>query len=318
MGTRPKLDAFQTMALLTTSATYALIAVGGLVRASGSGLGCPDWPKCFDRWIPPFSAADVPPAIDPALFNVAKAWTEYINRLLGVTIGFLIFGTLVFAILHHRRTKRILYSTIAAFVLTGIEGGIGGKVVRSQLSPAVLTVHLVLALLIVSLLLYATVSAFFPRGRPDEPLSPTRAALARTSIAVMILTLAQIGLGALLRGEVQDAANDPRHLERGLWLLEAGAIRGVHQSFALIVGGAVAYLAWLVHERAEPDPWIRRTALAAVALVFLQALSGWGMTAYALPEVLQVAHLWIGTLVLGALTLIALLAYRLDPRRANR
>src|SRR5207302_5270325 len=129
-----------------TAATYALIAIGGLVRASGSGLGCPDWPKCFDRWIPPFSASDVPPSIDPALFNVAKAWTEYINRLLGVTIGVLIFATLVLAIVHHRRSKRILFSTLGAFVLTGIEGGIGGKVVKSQLSPMILTVHLVVAL----------------------------------------------------------------------------------------------------------------------------------------------------------------------------
>ncbi len=200
------------MALVTTAATYALIAVGGLVRASGAGLGCPDWPKCFDRWIPPFSASDVPASIDPALFNVAKAWTEYLNRLLGVTVGFLIFGTLVLAFVHHRRIKRILYSTLGAFILTGIEGAIGGKVVKSQLSPAVLTVHLVFALSIVSLLLYATVSAFFPKGRPDEPLSPARRTLARTSILVTVLTLVQIGMGAALRGEVQRAAQDTRNL----------------------------------------------------------------------------------------------------------
>src|SRR2546430_14308432 len=99
MRAKPNLDAFQWMALITTACTYALIGVGALVRASGAGLGCPDWPRCFDRWIPPLSAADVPASIDPALFNFAKAWTEYLNRLLGVSVGFLVFGTLVLAII---------------------------------------------------------------------------------------------------------------------------------------------------------------------------------------------------------------------------
>jgi hypothetical protein len=117
-----RLSSFQRLALATTVTTYFLILVGGLVRASGAGLGCPDWPKCFGRWIPPSSAADLPPQFDPSLFNPTLMWTEYLNRLLGVTVGFLILATVVSAWRHHRHEPRILWTTLAALLLTGFQG----------------------------------------------------------------------------------------------------------------------------------------------------------------------------------------------------
>src|SRR5258705_10446074 len=92
---RRRSSSFQLLALCTTAATYLLILVGGLVRASGAGLGCPDWPRCFGSWIPPASAADLPPQFDPSLFNPTLMWTEYLNRLLGWTAGFLIMRTVI-------------------------------------------------------------------------------------------------------------------------------------------------------------------------------------------------------------------------------
>src|SRR4249920_955766 len=109
-----RVTSFQRLALLTTAATYALILVGGLVRASGAGLGCPDWPRCFGLWVPPTRADQLPPGFDPALFNAALAWTEYLNRLLGVVVGLLIFATLVSAVARYRRTPRVLWPTAAA------------------------------------------------------------------------------------------------------------------------------------------------------------------------------------------------------------
>src|SRR5207247_1836170 len=100
---RSRFSSFQRLALCTTAITYFLILVGGLVRASGAGLGCPDWPRCFGSWIPPASAAQLPPQFDPSLFNPTLMWTEYLNRLLGVTVGFLILATVVSAWRHRRR-----------------------------------------------------------------------------------------------------------------------------------------------------------------------------------------------------------------------
>src|SRR5262245_59143446 len=164
------LSAFQRLALWTTATTYFLILVGGLVRASGAGLGCPDWPRCFGSWIPPASAAELPPQFDPSLFNPSLMWTEYLNRLLGVAVGFLILATVASAFRHHRHEPRILWTSIAALLLTGFQGWLGGRVVANALAPWIVTVHLIFALVIVQLLLYATVRAWRTPARALSPL----------------------------------------------------------------------------------------------------------------------------------------------------
>src|SRR4026208_1603026 len=117
MFQQSRLASFQRLALCTTSITYVLIMVGGLVRASGSGMGCPDWPKCFGRWVPPTSEAQLPSdyqerwaarGYDAARFNVWKTWTEYGNRMIGVVIGFLILITLVLAIRFKRADRALV------------------------------------------------------------------------------------------------------------------------------------------------------------------------------------------------------------------
>src|SRR5687768_2074124 len=164
-----RLTRFQRLAMWTTATTYLLILVGGLVRASGAGLGCPDWPRCFGSWVPPLSVADLPAQFDPTQFNAVLMWTEYLNRLLGVTVGLLILATLVIAIRDHRRVPRILWPTALAFVLVGFEGWLGGVVVEHELASWIVTVHLLVALVIVSLLLSATVFAFFAERPPSRP-----------------------------------------------------------------------------------------------------------------------------------------------------
>lgn len=311
---RVSLDRFQALALTTTAATFLLIAVGGLVRASGAGLGCPDWPKCFDLWIPPMQVEQVPAHIDPRLFNFTKAWTEYLNRLLGVVVGILIFATLVVSVKKHRSAPRVVVPTAVAFVLVAFEGWLGGQVVAHQLAPLVLSAHLSVALVIVILLLYATVSAFFPAGRPPVPLSRDRKLLGRAALGVGLVVLLQIGLGALARGEVQ-MVDDA--LPRSEWLRAVGVVAPLHQNFAVLAALAVSGLVGFVFSRAEPDPWLRGTALCAIVLVALQVAAGVGLSMWAFPPVLQVLHLWFATALLGALTVLGLLAYRLDPRESR-
>src|SRR5262247_3512445 len=160
-----RFSTFQRLALCTTASTYFLILVGGLVRASGAGLGCPDWPRCFGSWIPPRSAADLPSQFDPSLFNPTLMWTEYLNRLLGVTVGFLILATAISAWRHHRHEPRILWTTVAALLLTGFQGWLGGRVVAHELAAWIVTIHMMVALVIVQLLLYATVRTWPHRER---------------------------------------------------------------------------------------------------------------------------------------------------------
>lgn len=286
--------------------TYLLIAVGALVRASGAGLGCPDWPQCFGLWVPPVSPEGLPPGFDPAQFNVFKTWTEYINRLLGALTGLLILATLVLAIRDHRRSGPVLPATAAAFVLVLFNGWLGGVVVKSGLAPLVLTGHLVFALVVVSLLLYATVSAFFPDG-PIREAERTRLGL--MTLGAVGALLVQVGFGAFLRGEIQEVSEG---LPRSEWLQHVGLIEPLHESFAIVAGALVIGVSlWAALEN---DRWLRRVGLSSVVLLLIQAFAGWGLEAWAFPRVLQVAHLWAASLLLGTLTLQAMLAWRIDPR----
>src|SRR5690554_3472566 len=96
------LISYRRVAIVTICAVFFLILVGATVRASGAGMGCPDWPTCFGRWIPPTSEAQLPANYQEIYadrgyaetrFNPVKTWTEYVNRLVGVTIGLLIILT---------------------------------------------------------------------------------------------------------------------------------------------------------------------------------------------------------------------------------
>jgi len=301
--------------MITTLATYFLIMVGALVRAAGAGMGCPDWPRCFDRWIPPTDVSQVPASIDPALFNVRLAWIEYINRLLGVSIGIFIFITLVLALRHYRQTPRVLWPTIGAFLGVGFEGWLGSKVVASDLDPRIVTVHLLVALLVVSLLLYATVCAFFPGGRPLPSLPPARKKLGNVTFGVLGVLLLQIGLGAWLRGELERIAERSPELARASWIDHADVVDPLHRFVALVVAFLVVGLFLWVRRSFRESFWLVTIATVCVALLAAQILSGLVLAEAGLPAAIQVVHLTLGSLLMGALTVLVLLAFRLplDP-----
>lgn len=297
-----RLSFFQRLAIWTTATTYFLILVGGLVRASGAGLGCPDWPRCFGGWVPPMSAADLPPQFDPVLFNPTLMWTEYLNRLLGVTVGFLILATAVSAWRHHRRDPRILWTTIAALLLTGFQGWLGGRVVAHELAAWIVTVHLIVALVIVQMLLYVTVES--TRGLRGAGASVRTAAAAAILVT---LTLVQIAIGTQVRGGV-DAALDAG-VARGDALGTVGWLDYLHRDSAVaVLLGALLLTVWLVRngEIRTRIGW----SYAVLALAAAQVALGAAMAYIALLPAAQVGHLTIASLLLGAETVLFLVSWR--------
>ncbi len=308
---RRRLNGFQKLALATTIATYLLIMVGGFVRAAGAGLGCPDWPKCFGYWVPPAEASQITAkGFDAALFNPTKMWIEYGNRLVGVAVGFLILATTVVAFRHYRQVGRIFWPTLAALVLVVFQGWLGSKVVELELRGWVVSVHLILALVIVILLLYATVCAFFPGGKPLAVIPPERHTIARFGQGLVAFGLIQLVLGALVRGHIDDVASKTG-LPRGEWLAQVGLTDHLHRFSALVLTVAVLAVAFAVLRQPTMHPWLRRTAWAMVGLVLIQVAAGIGLAYAALPPPLQTIHIVVGTLLIGAFTLLVLLAYRL-------
>jgi cytochrome c oxidase assembly protein subunit 15 len=308
MAQSSRLSSFQKLALWTLATTYFLILVGGLVRASGSGLGCPDWPRCFGSWVPPLSAADLPPGIsdaDRALFNPTQTWTEYLNRLLGVSVGFLILGTTISAWRHHRHEPRILWTTIAALLLTGFQGWLGGSVVKLGLRPWIVTAHLIVALIIVQLLLYATVNAWRKPSSGVSPSFPTGAVL-----ALIIVTMVQIGFGTQVRGSIDTALKDG--VARASTLSTVGTMDQLHREAAFFVmAGSVFIAFWLKALGGPAVGW----AYVVAGLAFLQVALGGFMAYISLAPAAQVGHLTIASLLLGAETTLLLLGRQL-PRNA--
>jgi cytochrome c oxidase assembly protein subunit 15 len=298
MFQKSRLSSFQRLALCTTSITYVLIMVGGLVRASGAGLGCPDWPKCFGSWIPPASAAELPPQFDPSLFNPTLMWTEYLNRLLGVTVGFLILATVVSAWRHYRREPRILWTCIAALLLTAFQGWLGGRVVAHELAAWIVTAHMIVALVIVQLLLYATVRTWRVKGAVRVSSFPL--------LVLIIATMVQIGLGTQVRGAIDSAIDNG--VPRAGALESVGALDHLHRYGALaIFVGAIAALAWLRRTSRGSNTLLRWSYVVA-ALAALQVVLGVVMAYISLLPAAQVLHLTVASLLLGGETVLLLLS----------
>jgi cytochrome c oxidase assembly protein subunit 15 len=294
----PRFSSFQRLALATTVTTYLLILVGGLVRASGAGLGCPDWPRCFGHWIPPSSAAELPPQFDPSLFNPTLMWTEYINRLLGVTVGFLILATVVSAWRHHRHEPRIVWSTVAALLLTGFQGWLGGRVVANELAAWIVTAHLIVALVIVQLLLYATVRTWRKTGGPPSPLIPV----------LIVATMLQIGLGAQVRGAIDVAVDTGTAPQTAL--ASVGLVDHLHRNVALLVLAGTFLVVMVLRSKRREEPTLLRWSYLTLGLATLQVALGLSMGYVSLEPAAQVAHLTIASLLLGAETVLSLSSTR--------
>jgi heme a synthase len=296
-----RLTSFQRLALWTTAATYFLILVGGLVRASGAGLGCPDWPRCFGSWIPPASAADLPPQFDISQFNPALMWTEYLNRLLGVAVGLLILATTISAWRHHRGQPRIVWTTTMALLLTVFQGWLGGRVVAHELAAWIVTVHMIVALVIVQMLLYVTVTAQGPPSRRQA--GPARGAL----IVLILVTLVQIAFGTQVRGAVDSALD--AGVARELALGTVGRLDYLHRDLAFVVlAGSAAWSIWLLWKRAAPA--VIRWSFVVLFLAVLQVALGAVMAYGSLLPAAQVGHLTVASLLLGAQTVVLLLGGR--------
>lgn len=336
---------FRFVGLLTVAAVYLLILVGGVVRSTGSGMGCPDWPKCFGTWIPPTQASQLPEnykeiytaqrvAKNQKLartlerlgfkqvagdifahpsqyvetdFNPLKTWIEYVNRLLGALIGIFVFAAVIAAWPYWQRDRSVFWLTFASFILTGVQGWLGSLVVSTNLLPVMVTIHMGLALVIVALLLYAV-----DRARRDQwqVQVPHDAGRAETGLRLvlwlaLLLTFIQIVLGTQVREQVDIVSAAAGYLGRETWVSKLGGIFNVHRTLSILVVALNLYLSYELWQLGQPR--LRRLATATLALIGLEVAAGFVLAGWALPAVVQPVHLTLATLLFGAqfLTLLA-------------
>jgi cytochrome c oxidase assembly protein subunit 15 len=296
---------FRRIGLITLAAVYFLILVGGIVRASGAGMGCPDWPTCFGRLIPPTEESQLPPdyhekyiGYGDTTFNPVKTWTEYVNRLVGVSIGILILLTLLYSVPYRKKDRTIFYLSLAVFLLVGFQGWLGSRVVASDLRPVMITAHMAMAFLIVILLIYTlSRSQRDTLSRIDAGALPPR--LRGVLIAAMGMTLLQVAMGTQIRESVDAITNADVVLERNVWREHFPIIFYVHRSFSSVILFTNLWLAWNLVRRLGPGHLLRGFAYALGALVMAAVLTGVSLDRLGFPAFVQPVHLLLANLIFG-------------------
>jgi cytochrome c oxidase assembly protein subunit 15 len=304
---------FRRFGILTIASVFFLIFIGGLVRSTGSGMGCPDWPKCFGQWIPPSDISELPldyktkfavAGKEIADFDAFKTWTEYYNRLIGVVIGLFVFLTVFFALPYLKSTnKKIFWLSFLAFILVGFQGWIGSIVVSTDLATYMITIHMLIALIIVALLIY-TVSA--SQDFVIYQINPFPG-LKTLIWVLLIIAIVQTVSGTQVREAIDEIAK--RIDNRWVWTDNAGNIFLMHRSwswFSLLIS---IYMMLQFKKIFLRESILYKASLALVLLMCTQALSGAVLANLGFPSQFQSIHLTLGSLTVGLIIFISILVF---------
>ncbi|HXF74183.1 MAG TPA: COX15/CtaA family protein, partial [Actinomycetota bacterium] len=285
------------LAVAATAATGLLIAWGGIVRATGSGDGCPDWPRCFGRWIPPLEY---------------HALIEYVHRLLANLVVPLIAVLAVAAWRLRRGSPRVFRASLAALALVLAQAGLGGVVVLTGLHPWWVTAHFAVAMLVLGALVYATTESRPAAG--DAGVDRSFARLAAWDAAA-VLALLLVGTYVRARGAGLVFPDWPLMDGRIVPVLEGEAPAVfLHRALA----AAVALLALWTVIRALAMPRRARPVVVLssllLAMVGAQVLVGAAVVWTRLAAAAVAAHVALSAAIWALAVALAAVARRLAPR----
>ncbi|HEX7171354.1 MAG TPA: COX15/CtaA family protein, partial [Candidatus Limnocylindria bacterium] len=221
---------FAKLTVAAAVATFVLIAVGGLVRATDSGLGCPDWPLCFGDWIPP---ADL------------QAWIEHSHRLIAaVFVGPLVGAVgLITVFSHRRRDLPLLGAAVVAGVLVIAQSLLGAAVVLERLAAELVTAHLGMALTVLGAAIFIAERA----SHGPMPAAHARPGLTRLVAVTALAIFAQMLLGSWVTGHHAGLAYADFPLMNGALLPTVvgseQAVHLAHRLMSMVVADLVAWTA---------------------------------------------------------------------------
>ncbi|WP_400072626.1 heme A synthase [Zobellia russellii] len=321
---------FRKVAKVALVLVYLVIVAGAVVRGTGSGMGCPDWPKCFGHYIPPTEISQLQwkpdtdikkgqiiivdetlqvatesfrtstsfdknnwktyTKHDYAQFNPAHTWIEYINRLFGALAG---LATLVLAVMSIPQFKTNKKITVLSWLVVfgmGFQAWLGATVVYSVLEPVKITVHMVMALVIVAVLLYII---YLTKGKVEKPKNYRD--IVPLVALLLFMTLVQVILGTQVRQFVDDQMDIFGDAAKNQWLVNADWHFYVHRSFSIVVVLLNVFLAQRIFKYKLNFPKINWVLL----FLLLEALSGVVMYYFHFPFASQPIHLVLASLLFG-------------------
>ena len=307
---------------------YLVIFAGAFVRLTGSGMGCPDWPKCFGYYIPPteekellFTAAKEynkgqviikdesllvakssftsKPTFDAsnwekytkhdyAVFNPLHTWVEYINRLCGALAGIACFVTFILSFGFWRDNKKLILLTFLICILMGFQAWLGKTVVDSVLNPVKITTHMLAALLIVA---FQLITIYAVQNNRKSLIFDTK--FHWFLIISLILTLIQVVLGTSVREEIDTISKTGA--PEILWLQNPSVSFYIHRTFSIVVLLANLYLFSRnrkLHLGFSKMNWV-------MILLSIEIISGISMYYFHFPFGTQTIHIVLATLLFG-------------------
>jgi len=306
---------------------YVVIIAGSVVRMTGSGMGCPDWPKCFGYIIPPtessqlnwkpehsykkgqviileeelrvvvedFTSAN---AYNPnnwigyskhnyAKFNPVHTWVEYINRLASVVFGIPILLLVVCSFSFWRIDKRILLLSLATLFSVIFEAWLGKIVVDTNLMPVKITLHVLFVFFIVAFLLWLRLIT-----RPLPFVAKSKQVTNLGYLAV-VLTLVQVVIGTQVRQYIDVQMETNNYSNGEVWLVEPPIIFYIHRSFSILI--VLVNFGWIWLAKKQTSHMFLMNWIAII--VVLEALSGIILYYLDFPFLSQPLHLLLASIL---------------------
>jgi cytochrome c oxidase assembly protein subunit 15 len=322
-------SAFFIVAHVALILTLLVILAGSVVRVTQSGMGCPDWPRCFGYYVPPTEEFEVRyrpgygyksgmmvierdtlwrassdfvsgPSFDSAnwekypkhnyaTFIVYQTWVEYINRLLGALLGLVIFVLAVLS-LKFRTTNPIrIIYSAALILLTGFQAWLGKLVVDGNLIPQSISIHMLAALLILWVLLLILY------GKSGKSGGQGNSRISTLALILMVLTILQILIGSQVREEIDEIALITGYSDRSTWIDSLSSIFALHKIFSIAVVGLGFFLMFQVKQASKS--FIRKFVNAIGLVVSAEVMFGFVMAYFEVPRVAQSLHLLFATIL---------------------
>ena len=321
---------FPTIVKITLVSLYLIFLAGSIVRMTGSGMGCPDWPKCFGYYIPPTSEEQItwqPNSTyeegmiiikdevlfvaeqevktasvfneknweeytkhEYATFNKFHTWVEYINRLVTVVSGFIFLFLLAGSLKFRKENKWIPIISFTAFFLMLVEAVLGKMVVDSNLKPTMITIHMVIGLLIIGLVLRLLFII-----RKEKTSYKYHALFNKLLIISVVFSLIQIAMGTQVRQFIDEQVKLFGFENKEYSLMNPSFKFYFHRSFTIaiiLVNFGLFYLNQLHKLGYKLVKWI-------LVLLFLETITGILMYYAEFPLGTQAIHLLSGALLFG-------------------
>ena len=308
---------FQKLATAALVSVLLLMFVGAIVRVTGSGMGCPDWPTCWGCLIPPTSVDEVDfdklpierfqkkaerMSRDPATitveslraeFNPRHVWTEFTNRLFSLPVGFFSLATFIAAFPLRGRRPLVFWMAFGSLMVVLINAWMGARVVYSGLKPGVLTTHLALAMLLTGMLMYCAWRGTETPWRINMPAAMLKKL--RWAVSLLLLTTVIEGVRELTDEMAKFHDNAPR--ETWIGELEQTWQYLVHRSFSWAVFFSAIW-AWRIAVKHHVGG-AGMVAHSVFAIVLMQMVLGVVMSQIHIYSWVQVLHVGLAAVLLS-------------------